>query len=243
MLRSVSASAETLVIDSRFNGPPESGNGGYVCGLVAGLLGTGPAEVALRVPPPLDSELAVRRSKGAASLYDEDVLVAEGRALEKLELEVPEVLDADAAAQASSRYPWIEEHYFPTCFVCGPKRPHHDGLEIFTGQAGSTDLFGATWTPAVELADESGRVRSEIVWAALDCPTGLVAVTSGEEAPGVLGTLAASIDGPIEAGHPYVITAWLLGIDGRKRTAAAVISDSDGSVVARSRAMWIELRL
>ena len=43
-------------IDPRFNGPPGSGNGGYACGLVAGLLG-GPAEVTLRLPPPLGTPL------------------------------------------------------------------------------------------------------------------------------------------------------------------------------------------
>ena len=39
----------TLVIGSRFCGPPDSGNGGYVCGLIADYLG-GPAEVTLRKP-------------------------------------------------------------------------------------------------------------------------------------------------------------------------------------------------
>ena len=31
--------SEQVVIERRFNGPPESGNGGYVCGVVAGLVG------------------------------------------------------------------------------------------------------------------------------------------------------------------------------------------------------------
>ena len=52
-----------VVIERRFRGPPESANGGYACGLVAGLLG-GVAEVTLRLPPPLDRELDVVRADG-----------------------------------------------------------------------------------------------------------------------------------------------------------------------------------
>jgi hypothetical protein len=51
----------TLTIPARFNGPPSSANGGYTCGLVAGLVGTEVASVSLRAPPPLERPLAVRR--------------------------------------------------------------------------------------------------------------------------------------------------------------------------------------
>jgi len=40
---------ETLTVARRFCGPPTSGNGGYVSGLVAGLIG-GPATVTLKAP-------------------------------------------------------------------------------------------------------------------------------------------------------------------------------------------------
>ena len=39
---------EVLTIPRRFNGPPRSGNGGYVCGRLASYL-DGPASVRLRV--------------------------------------------------------------------------------------------------------------------------------------------------------------------------------------------------
>ena len=41
------------IIRKRFCGPPNSGNGGYVCGLLANALGE-PAQVTLHAPPPLD---------------------------------------------------------------------------------------------------------------------------------------------------------------------------------------------
>jgi len=49
---------ETMTIPRRFRGPPNSGNGGYVCGMLARHI-TGAAEVALRAPPPLETGLSV----------------------------------------------------------------------------------------------------------------------------------------------------------------------------------------
>jgi hypothetical protein len=210
--------------------------------VVANLLGEGPAEVVLRAPPPLDHPLSVQHSPEGVTLHDGETLVAEGRRLDRLELEPPEVLDASRGEAARANYPWLEAHPFPTCFVCGPQRPANDGLEIFSGRFEDSELYGSIWTPAAEHADADGWIRPEIVWAALDCPTGLVALTSKEPTVGVLGTLAASIDAPLAAGEQHTVTSWSFDIDGRKRPAAAVISGPDGKVKARSRALWIELR-
>ena len=48
---------DTLSIPAFFNGPPESGNGGYTCGRVAELVDAEVVEVSLRSPPPLDTAL------------------------------------------------------------------------------------------------------------------------------------------------------------------------------------------
>ena len=45
-----------VTIDPRFNGPPDSGHGGYVSGVVASFL-EGPARVRLHRPPPLGRRL------------------------------------------------------------------------------------------------------------------------------------------------------------------------------------------
>ena len=58
-----------MIVPGRYNGPEESGNGGYTCGLVAALLG-GVAEVTLRLPPPLDREFAVVRDDGRLEIRD-----------------------------------------------------------------------------------------------------------------------------------------------------------------------------
>ena len=52
---------DEVVIARRFCGPPTSANGGYACGLVAGLL-DGRARVTLRSPPPLDRPLQILAS-------------------------------------------------------------------------------------------------------------------------------------------------------------------------------------
>ena len=55
---------DTVVIPSRFRGPPQSGNGGYVSGVFAELLPHQPGqspEITLRSPIPLDRTMTVKR--------------------------------------------------------------------------------------------------------------------------------------------------------------------------------------
>jgi hypothetical protein len=48
---------------SFFRGPPNSGKGGYVCGMLARHI-AGAVEVSLRAPPPLETELGVVEVRG-----------------------------------------------------------------------------------------------------------------------------------------------------------------------------------
>jgi len=119
------------VIEPRFCGPAESGNGGYTCGLVATAVGE-PAEVTLRRPPPLGRPLRLEKRGDEAVLLDGAELVAEGRRAE-LELETPDPVSYETAADAVAGYTGFEQHAFPNCFVCGPARDPGDGLRIFAG--------------------------------------------------------------------------------------------------------------
>jgi hypothetical protein len=49
---------QTMTIPRRFRGPPNSSNGGYVCGMLARQI-AGAAEVTPRAPPPLETELGL----------------------------------------------------------------------------------------------------------------------------------------------------------------------------------------
>ena len=71
--------SDTVTIASRFNGPADSGNGGYSCGLLAAFI-DGPARVRLHAPPPLDTPLAVvRHADGRVDMRDGDTVVVEER--------------------------------------------------------------------------------------------------------------------------------------------------------------------
>lgn len=231
--------AETT-ISSRFNGPPASGNGGYSCGVLAAYL-TGPARIRLHVPPPLDTAFSVTRvGEDAVEMRDGDTLVASGSGIE-LDLDVPAPPSEEEARKAMDDFPCYEGHAFPTCFVCGPERSHHDGLELFAGPVdGRQDLWACLWQPAADLLDGQGNIRPEILWSALDCP-GYFAAMNGMLRPALLGELAGELCKPVPGADPLVVFAWLIDQDGRKFHAGTAIARA-GEVVARARSTWIELK-
>jgi hypothetical protein len=235
---------DRLVIGSRFNGPPGSANGGYTCGLVAGLVGGEEVEVSLRLPPPLERPLEVVRDGERVELRDADRLVAAGAPTELL-LDVPDAVPHDevSAAEAERSDSWTAKHPFPTCVVCGPDREEGDGMRIFPVELPGRDgLCGAPWTPGESVADAHGSVLPECVWAALDCPTSAPVANFGTGPPMVLARLAARLGCPVRVGEPHTILSWKLGADGRKREAACALYDSGGRMLCASRALWIELR-
>jgi hypothetical protein len=230
---------ETVVIDRRFRGPPESGQGGYSCGLLARAL-TGAVEVRLRHPPPLERPLTLEpRDDDSLALCDGESMIAEARPT-ALELNVPSSVTIDDAQAAVAGYVGFTHHPFPMCFACGPHRGEGDGLRLFPGPIAGRDVVACPWRPGPDLADADGIVRPEIVWAALDCPTAFACDLSGP--PIVLARLRGRIDQPIPAGDPLVVTAWALGRGERKHHSACAISNAEGELLALSQALWIELK-
>ena len=67
---------ENITLDRRYRGPTQSANGGYAAGRLAAFV-DGPAEVTLRLPPPLDRPLAVAAEDGRVLLLDGEAVVAE----------------------------------------------------------------------------------------------------------------------------------------------------------------------
>lgn len=233
----------TIRIPARFNGPPESANGGYTCGLVAGAMGVDSAEVTLRSPPPLDRDLELEFSGSRVCVRDGETLVAEGRPTIAA-LQMLEPVDPAQAAEVAraGRARWAAAHPFPSCVVCGPERAPGDGFGLSPGPLGGEGTFACDWTPDLSLADADGVVRPEYVWAALDCPTSAPVATFGEGPTLVLARLTASVEAPVRAGRPHAIVAWALARDGRKRRAGAALFDAAGQVLACSRALWMELQ-
>ena len=232
---------QSVVIPSRFNGPPDSGNGGYSCGVLAGFI-EGPARVRLHVPPPLDTPLEVRTGeRGFVRMFDGDTLV--GTALpDPLEMDVPAAPSLEQAAEASTRYLCYENHVFPSCFVCGPGRPAHDGLDLFAGPVEDWGLLASPWNPSADLLDEQECVLPEVVWSALDCP-GYFACMSENIRPALLGELHASLLEPVPGGEPLLVCAWPLGEDGRKLFAGTAVANASGKILAKARSTWIQVSL
>lgn len=230
--------AAAVTIPRRFNGPPGSGNGGYVCGRLASYL-DGPASVRLRVPPPLERELRVEASDDEARMFDGDTLVAQARRM-PFELAPPAPPSFDEAQAASKSCIGLQRHLLPHCFVCGPRRAEGDGLRIFPGRTADAAVFAAPWVPHTSLDDGSGRVASEFLWAALDC-AGAFAVMADTMQPIILGELCARLDGTLVIGEPCVVAAWAIGAEGRKRFAGTALYSAAGVAVAVARATWIEI--
>ncbi|QGZ93276.1 hotdog family protein [Terricaulis silvestris] len=227
----------TISIASRFNGPPGSGNGGYVCGLLAKEI-DGPSQAILRVPPPLEKPLTLEADSYLATLHDGDVLVGEAKPV-AFDLVAPPAPTLAEARDAAKRYAGFADHRYPTCFVCGQSRPAHDGLDLFTGKVEGRDMVACTWTPGADLADANGIVRPEFIHAALDCPSYWALTHAGK--PALLASLTASIDAALpRTGEELIVAAWPIREDGRKHWGAAVLYTAQGAVIARAEALWIE---
>jgi hypothetical protein len=235
--------ARELVVPSRFNGPPSSANGGYASGRIAALVGAEEVAVSLRLPPPLGRPLEVVRDGDRVELHDGDgALVADG-APETLGMDVPDPVSPDeaGAASAAGERNWTAEHPFRTCVVCGPDRRAHDGLRVFPGEL-RDGMYAAPWTPDETLGNGNGHVRPECVWAALDCPTSAPVANFGNGPPMVLARLTARIAASVRIGERHSLVSWPLAVEGRKRHSACALFDSEGRLLAASRALWIELQ-
>ncbi len=235
----------TITLDARFNGPPKSANGGYACGSIAvaaAELIAYPLSIVLRVPPPLDRPLDVMVSEdGEVVALNGDTVIATTRRFEGSHEEPPRSVSLAEAKDATSRYPGLDEHLFPMCWVCGPDRDPGDGLHLYPGSVpGATDgLVAAPWLPSADLDAGDGTVAVEQVWAALDCPSYFGAAPANL---GVLGSLAVELRSPIAIGEPHIVVSWRTGEqDGRKIPAGSALLRPDGEIAALGTALWIEL--
>ena len=234
---------QSFRIDQRFNGPPDSGNGGYVCGILADHFDAATRLSGVRArlyrPPPLETDLALRETKEGFGLFEGETAVAEAWA-DPLRLEVPEPISFDRAVDAAASFRGHAEHVFPSCFVCGPERAAGDGLRIFPGAIDGGPVFAAPWEPAASLCGENQEVDSAFLWAALDCP-GCFSFPQPENAILLLGELTAAIEGTVEAGSRCVLQSWRIRHQGRKHTTGSALYDEAGVCVGYAQGVWIEL--
>ncbi|ASW56555.1 hypothetical protein [Plantactinospora sp. KBS50] len=216
-----------MIIEPRFNGPSDSGNGGYAAGTFAAAYPTGPGaavEVTLRRPPPLGLSL---RLDGDAVRDPDGTLVAELRTVPAFPDEAVPPVDPATAAAVAVNYPGFVEHPFPACYVCGPERA--DGLRIFPGRLPD----GRTAAP-FGFPEGGAEVT---VWAALDCPGGWAVLSPGR--PYVLGRMAAVVERLPAPGDECVVTGVAVEAQGRKALVRSSVYGPDGHRLGYARATWI----
>jgi hypothetical protein len=218
----------TVTIDRRYRGPRTSANGGYAAGLLGSRLG-GAAQVTLRLPPPLERPLTVRRDGDRLLLEDGDALVAEAT-LGDPDVTPPTPPGAAVADAAAAGVGAWGPPDFAECFVCGV-RDDGSGLGIHPGPVpGRNGLVATTWI--------AHDVTPEVVWAAIDCP-GLYAAGDPGRGEIVLGRMTARVDRLPEEGERCVVVGWPLGEDGRKLFAGTALYGASGDILAVARQVWI----
>jgi hypothetical protein len=224
-----------------YSGPPGSVNGGWAAGLAAGLLtdpdtapGT-PVEVTLRAPVPIDAPITGMRDGERAFLIDAAGATLAETTLAPAIAPAPAFVPVDVAARAGAPDNRVATP-FPDYFGCGPDR--RGGLRVTVGATGakSGDTFAGIWTPPAA----AGELPARYIWAALDCPTGLVHPAAGGTT--LLGRITLAQHRATEAGEPHVIVARATGGERRKRFSVAALYTAGGDLVANAAAVWITLR-
>jgi hypothetical protein len=224
-----------IVIDKRFQGPPTSGNGGYVCGLLSQFVDGPAVTVRLLLPAPLDTELEVREIEGGVVLLDGDVALAEARP-GKVVLEPPTCPSYEEAEAASRRYRGFTSHWFPCCFVCGPDCG--DGLHVFPGPVEGGERVACPWIPDASVASARGSVSTEFLWAVLDCPGSFTFPQPAGQVI-VLGEFQVQIFGDVSVGERCVLVAWQIASHGRKHHTATALFGESGACRALGLATWL----
>ncbi|MFC9627432.1 hypothetical protein ACFTXM_48375 [Streptomyces sp. NPDC056930] len=224
----------TVRIPARYNGPPDTANGGYACGTFAKLAADHqrpPVAVALLVAPRLDHALEFRPGTRRSQIWDGDRLIA---TMTTAAAEFPAVkaVPLQAAAEASGHYRGHVGHPFPTCFVCGVSREPTDGFPVAPGEVpGAPGIVACPWTPTAALSD-----RPELVWSVLDCPGGWTADPIRE--PMVLTRMIAVLRRPPRPLAPHVVVARRWRRQGRTAAVGTALYDDRGELVAKATAMW-----
>jgi hypothetical protein len=187
----------------------------------------------------LETDLHIDTRDGVVRLLHREEVIAEGRPAE-LDVSPPSCPTLNQARAAARTFLGFAQHSFPHCFVCGTDREPGDGLRLFAGPLGKSDVVATPWIVDASLAD-GGRIGDEFVWAALDCPSSFAVLPAPSGKSLVLGELSARIDGRVCVGEKCVVIGWPIRIDGRKRIAGSAVFGEVGTPIAVGFATWIEV--
>lgn len=227
-----------VTIAAQFNGPDHSGNGGYVAGLIAHEVGTGPVTSTLRIPPPLDVALSFERDGDDVRLLTAGGAIVGSASPGEFVRAAPAPPTIEQAEAGLAAYPGFTHHPFDRCFTCGTARDEGDGLRLFTGPIGD-NRTAAPWTPHESFGGEDGLLDIPTAWAALDCPGGWAADFAKQTM--VLGRMTAEVLRAPRPGESYLSVGELSQRDGRKFSTSTALYTVDGELLGRAEQIWIEI--
>ena len=157
---------DTVVIPSRFRGPPQSGNGGYVSGVFAELLPKHPGqapEITLRSPIPLDTTMTVKRVSSETpeiDIFNHETLIAECRLIDSPFVDfmfhpVPTLPESRQRCPHHSRLPQTSTRCCPT------KKDFTRSVFV----AGSKPKTGCTSTRTLDQGHVAALWKTKEAWA------------------------------------------------------------------------------
>lgn len=249
---------DTVEVPARFRGPPESGNGGYVAGLLAEQFKNPPAdmanaavEVTLRAPTPLDRQMQlVQGDEERLLMILGETLIAEAR-WTSLEMDIPRPPDFATVLAAQKDSPALQTDlsplmagrtgFHPICFCCGAEVEADEGLHVYPAAVDGFDGVAAAWQPSLTFADEQGYLPERILWAGLDCP-GQFAYLNAGIFTGLLGRISGRMLKPVLADQELVIISWRQEVQRSKHFAGTALFDEQGSLCGYTRQVWIGRR-
>lgn len=234
--------SKNIEIDPRYCGPPTSGQGGYVSGLLAAALKAKICEVSLKSPIPLAQSLMLASDEAECSLFHGDKLLVSAKE-GTIDLDIPPCPSNDAVIAASALYRGHGDNaVFTTCFVCGKDRHDHDSMRIFAGPVENSTtegLHAAHWTPDTSHGDDVGSVALAFIWSALDCPGYFACCAEGQFA--LLGRMTATVTGNLAVGEKSTVIAWPIKAEGRKALAGTALYNAEGDCIAMAQSLWIHI--
>ena len=134
-----------------------------------------------------------------------------------------------------------DNHIYQTCFVCGTERTVDDGLCLYPGPVDDWSLLACTWRPNASLLNDTGDIREEYIWSALDCP-GYFAAAGENLRITLLGELKGKLLKSVPGNQELIVFSWPIGESGRKLYGGVAIANGQGEVLAYSHTTWIELK-
>ncbi len=246
---------ESIIVPARFRGPPESGNGGYVAGLLAERFSEprspsedSAIEVTLRAPTPLDQAMTLLQpNEDSLQLILGETLIAEARRT-TLAQTIPTPPGFSAALAAQEDSPSFLEHanpllptrrgFHPICFCCGADVDAEEGLHVYAAPVDGFDGVAAAWQPSPVFADSDGLLPTHILWAALDCP-GQVAYLASGIRTGLLGRMTGRILKAVPVEQELTVIGWCIEVERVKHFAGTALFDATGDLCGYSRQVWI----